>query len=644
MGKANRLKNEKAENTLTSSTYKKNDKKGLPTWVGTAILITALVLFVLGATFFALNSAGTFNRMRVVMETDHFEVSVPMMSYTVYTAYQNEVATYEQMSEQWGVTLSVPTGSGGDKLDTSKPLREQIHATTDKDTKLPLETPETWFDYYAKKSMEEVRKMLVVCEAARAAGVKLEKGDKESIDMAIEYLGVYASAYGYTTNGYIAAMYGEGVNKRDVRKMMEISALADKYNKIRSEEFTNGVSDQQVLDEYNGNIAKYDVFVDYVTYTLTASFTASTKTDTAAAKQENIDNAAKYEAKKAKYQELAAELEKIAKENPTGYVAELQKALKKLFYEEELEAALAKKAAGVELSDAEKTTCLETAEKKAENAVANAVVKNGDSSASTMDTQFKAWVTDKNTPRKAGDVYKNVSKYDAFNEPEDKPEGETGNETVEKDYANSTSTFTVCLLNSGLKRNDGVLRSVAHILFKTETFQDEKTGNPLTSSEKFSGSMKTLADRVLAKHGKLTAELMSQGLLELMIEEDKLVEKTENGKTYYEMDTAVFEAYGKQYTEDSNVLYDNVKQGQMVKSFENWMFDSSRVVGEVTYPSAVETDYGYHIMLYRGDQKDAWSYTIRVSLAEGQYDAWLEQTLSTTARVERVHNLAYIAG
>ncbi len=648
MGKANRVKMEKVENTLTSSTHKKNDKKGLPTWLGTAIVITVLAALVLTAVFFALSSAGTFNRMRVVMKTDNFKVTAPMMAYTIYTTYQNEVASYEEMSKNWGVTIQIPAGTGGDKLDTNKSLRDQIYATTDKDTKLPLDTPQTWFDHYASRSMEDVKKMLVVCEAAKAAGVKLDDGEKESIDMAIDYLGTYATYYGYTTNGYLAAMYGEGVNKRDVRKMMEISALADKYNKLRSEEFTAGVTDEQVQAEYDGNVAKYDVFVDYITYTFTASFTASTNSDTPAAKEENIKNAEKYEAKKTQYRALLAELEAAAKASPATYEAKLLEVLKALFFEEEKEAALAKKAAGATLTADEEAACKATADKKATDAVINAVSKNFDTSAQSVDTEFKAWVTDKNTPRKSGDVYTKVNKYDAFNELEtEKPEDDTGADTgsdAQKDYANASSTFTIYLLNSGLKRNDGTLRSVSHILFQDETFQDEKTGEALTSSANFSGAMKTLADRVLAKHGKLTAAYMSAELLELMKEEDKLVEKTENGKTYYEMDAAVFEAYGKQYTSDSSVTYDNVKQGQMVKSFENWLFDNSRVVGEVSYPTAVETTYGYHIMLYRGDEKDAWSYTIRVSLAEGQYDAWMEQVLADTPLVEKAQNLAYIAG
>lgn len=644
MGKANRVKTEKAENTLTSSTYKKNDKKGLPTWLGTAIIVTVLAVFALTAVFFALSSAGTFNRMRVVMKTDNYKVTAPMMAYTIYTTYRNEVASYEEMSKEWGVTIQVPSGTGGDKLDAQKPLRDQIYATTDKDTKLPLETPVTWFDHYASQAMQDVKKMLVLCEAAKAAGVKLEEGEEESIDMAIEYLGAYASYYGYTTNGYVAAVYGEGVNKRDVRKMMEISALADKYNKLRSEEFTAGITDEQVKAEYDGNVAKYDVFVDYINYTLTASFTASTKTDAAAAKEENIKNAEKYEAKKAEYRAILAELETAAKTSPDTYGAKLLEVLKELFFKEEKEAALAKKDAGATLTAEEEAACKTAADEKAEDALINAVSKNIDTSGNSINTEFKAWVTDKNTPRKAGDVYTKVNKYDAFNVLETETTEDTADtSTEEKDYKDASSTFTIYLLNSGLKRNDGTVRSGGHILFEPKTFQDEKTGEALTSSENFSGAMKTLADRVLAKHGVLSAEQMSVELLALMMEEGKLTEKTENGRTFYVMDDSVFEAYGKQYTSDGSVLYDNVKQNQMVKRFERWLFDSTRVVGEVSYPAAVETEYGYHIMMYRGDEKPAWSYAIRVSLAEGQYDAWMEQILKDTPLVEKAQNLNYVA-
>jgi hypothetical protein len=620
MGKSNRLKTEKAENMLTSSTYKKNEKKGLPTWLGTAIIITVLAVVVLLAAFFALNSAGTFNRMRVVMATDHYDVTVPMMSYAIYSEYQELVATYDNYSKQFGVTISIPSGKGGTTLDKNKPLREQIYATQDENG-VALEASVTWFDHFAELATESLKKQMVLCEAARADGIKLTKEDKKSIDMAIDTLALYATYYGYTTNGYIVAMYGNGVNKGDVRDMMEIEMLSAKYANQRAEEFVAGVTDEQVQAEYDGNVAKYDVFVDYINYTFTIPFTASTNKDADTAKAENEKNAEKYEAKKATYRAYFKELEDAAKADPANFSKKLVEVLEKYFYDEEKDALLAKKSADATLTAEEEASCLATAKEKAADAALNAVVKNADTSATTMDTKFKTWVTDKNTPRKSGDVYTDIVNRDAFGADVTSKENADGEETkddgpVDKDYTDTSATYAIYVLNSGLKRNDGKLRSVAHILFKTESYAN------LTKTDDLSAERKILADRVMEKHGKVTAELMANELLELMVEENNLKKKTdENGNVYYEMDEAIFEAYGKQYTEDSNVIYDNVKQGQMVKNFENWMFDPARKLGEVSYPAAVETDYGYHVMLYRGDEKDAWSYTIRVSLAEGRYDA-----------------------
>jgi len=64
------------------------------------------------------------------------------------------------------------------------------------------------------------------------------------------------------------------------------------------------------------------------------------------------------------------------------------------------------------------------------------------------------------------------------------------------------------------------------------------------------------------------------------------------------------------------------------------------VLNEVSNP-AVDTDYGYHIMLYRGDEKPAWSHTIRVELAEGTYEAWLEDSVKNTTFTDNTANSSY---
>ena len=647
MGKANRLKKGKAEQALTSPTQKKTTQGGMPTWLGTVIVVTVLLALVLTAAFFALDGAGTFDRMRVVMETDHFEITAPMMSYLVYNEYHSLIAQYEEYKQTIGFAVNMPTGKGGEQLvDISqKPLRQQYYATQD-DNGLTLETPVTWFDHFAEEAMKTVATKLVICEEAYEKDIELEEGEEQSVQMAIDQIAAYAAYYQTTTYAYITTLYGEDVREQDIRDMLEIEALYYKYSQQRAEEFIDGVSPEQVQTEYDTNPSKYDVYVDYITYTFKATFTASTNSDSAVAKTENEQNAEKYEAKKAKYRALLDELEAAAKTSPDTYKEKLLAVLKEVFFDEEKESALAAKEAGAELTADEIEACRTAADKKAANAIDTADRKNVDteSTQSPLNTTFKTWLTDKNTPKKAGDVYTNVSDYNAFNEDvtskEEQTEGSTENATP-KDYENATSTYEITLLKSGLQRIDGNLRSVGHILFSSETFTDSKTGEALTTSTSFSGVMKTLADRVLAKHGKLTSEYMAAELILLMTEKGDLVEKTENGVTYYEMDPAVFEAYGNQYTSDGNVLYDNVYQGQMVKSFENWMFDGGRILNEVT-PTAVETSYGHHIMIYRGDEKVAWSYKLKVELAEGRYDAWVEQLKETIEVTYKTSNLAYI--
>lgn len=634
MGKANRIKSERAMDTLSTPMAKKKTKKSMPAWLGTTIVVVVLLALVVTAAFFALDKSGTFKRMRVVMGTENFEVTVPMMSYMVQTEFQSLVSTYDSYSEQFGVTISIPGGKGGTALDTSKPLREQIYATQNSEGK-ELATPQTWFDHFVEMATADIKQLLAVCEAAKANGVALEQADFDSIDVTMQTTAIYAAYYGYTTDGYLSALYGEGVTEKDVRAMMEISSLAAKYNELKSEEFNNGVTDDEVNTEYeNNNLGdkenKYDVFIDYIGYTFNANFVASTNTNTDKAKEENEKNAAKYEAQQKKYKALAEELKKAAEENPDTFVDKLRATLQELFFEEEQETARSKKTGdNPTLTESEIQACRTAADQRAAQAAVDAIVKNADTTSSSMNSDLKDWLNKKDDPRKAGDVMKDVSEYDAFgNEKTDK---EDDTKTPSTTYKSSNSSYSVYLTTGGLHKNEGVVRSVAHILFKTATYKDVK------SSENFSGVIKVLADRVLKKNEKLSAELMAKELLALMLEEGKLTTKTVNGKTYYVMDEQVFKAYGEQYTEDGGVFYDDVAVGEMVSEFEDWMFSDARIEGEVSYPSAVETDYGFHIMMYRGDEKPAWSHSIRTSLAEGRYDEWLE---NLTENVKLVKNNA----
>ncbi len=124
--------------------------------------------------------------------------------------------------------------------------------------------------------------------------------------------------------------------------------------------------------------------------------------------------------------------------------------------------------------------------------------------------------------------------------------------------------YTVCYLLKTSYRLNYVTKNVRHILFTPDTYgSDEK------------------------------AEAKAKEIL-----------------TLYEGGEKTAEAFGelaKTYTEDGNGdvggLYENVQQGQMVDTFNDWIYDSDRKEGDV---GIVETDYGYHVMYFAGNGVVCW--------------------------------------
>ena len=614
MGKANRIKADKAANALAAPVKKRNQKKNMPTWVGTALVIGVLVLVSLFAVFSVLRTRGTFMRMCTIAETENFEITVPMMSYMVYTEYQTMVQTYEQYSEQFGTKISIPAAdSTGTSLDTSKALRDQIYQVkTESDGS---KTTTTWFDYFANKAKTDIEQILACCEYAYRNNIELSESELDAIDITLSNMTLYAQYYGYTPNGYLASMYGKGVIEKDVREMMILSELANKASSQRSEAILNGIEDADVQKEYDTNKSKYDTFIDYIGYTFSVSF-KPTDASAEGAAEKNAEKKAEYEAKQAKYAQYITEL--YAAETSKEFSEKLLTILQAMYLEEERETLLSKKTGdNPQLTEEEEKTCSNNASTRAIAAVEKAEKKNANAD-NVSDTVLKDWLKSTDPARKENDKLKDEVVYDAFGNKLVNGEIEGEADTAKTTYAEATSTYSVYFTNSALHQDTGVVRSVGHILFSADTYKD------LTSTSKLSGVVKTLADRVLARVGKVTAKEMAVEMVTLMKEEGKITEKTVDGKTVYIMDEKVFESYGKAYTEDGSVFYDDVTEGQMVAEFEDWLFDAARVEGEISYPGGVETDYGYHVMIYRGGEKPSWSHTIRNNLAEGQYDEWLK--------------------
>ncbi len=134
---------------------------------------------------------------------------------------------------------------------------------------------------------------------------------------------------------------------------------------------------------------------------------------------------------------------------------------------------------------------------------------------------------------------------------------------------NGAGSYTVTVVSNPAHRADDPTRNVRHILFKPENYG---------SSE---ADAKAKAEEVLDtwKKGEATVESF-----------DKLAEE---------------------YNDDNSSLYENVYQGEMVETFNDWLFDPSRAEGDT---GIVQTDYGYHIMYFAGEGLPLWQSEVKTKL------------------------------
>ena len=78
-------------------------------------------------------------------------------------------------------------------------------------------------------------------------------------------------------------------------------------------------------------------------------------------------------------------------------------------------------------------------------------------------------------------------------------------------------------------------------------------------------------------------------------------------------------------------LYTQVYQGQMVPTFNDWCFDSSRKTGDT---GVVETDYGYHVMYFVGEDLPRWQAQVSDTLKDADYAEWVT-SLTANSSIEQ---------
>ena len=248
MGKLKISKAKKNKNSRGSS--------GIPNWLLTTlvIIVVVAVLATCVGTFVA--SSGVAMRLSTAVTLDDYKVNGNMMSYFFQTTYMDFVNNYSSYMSY----LS---------LDQYTSLKEQqFNPAGSYDSAFLGEFKGTWFDYFMTQTKDSVKNLLIYCSEADRLGITLNDEDQAEIDASIDTLLInIRSSYGAGLSDAtcIANVYGKGVSKADVRKAMELSALASKAAQQISDDIEGAITDERINSEYDSNKRDYNL-VDYFTY------------------------------------------------------------------------------------------------------------------------------------------------------------------------------------------------------------------------------------------------------------------------------------------------------------------------------------------------------------------------------------------
>ena len=219
------------------------------------ILVAALII-----TPLAMFANGSFYRLATAVTVGNDKYSVTEYNYYFSTFLNN---TYSNLQTQYGEMASYI-------LDTSKPLDEQTY-----------NGEMTWADYFRSSALNRMQNVSMLGDEAKKAGFTLSEEQQSELDQLLEVLPQTASLYGYSTNGYLNAAYGTGMNLKVYEKCVRESYYAECYAESVADAMT--YTQDELNARYAENPQNYDT-VDYHAFLIAAADSDDTEAAMAAAK------------------------------------------------------------------------------------------------------------------------------------------------------------------------------------------------------------------------------------------------------------------------------------------------------------------------------------------------------------------------
>ena len=259
-------------------------KTGIPAWASVLTLVLVAVILLGSISLIVVYENGVILRAKNALKSNHYKITGTMMQYYYYYQYQQTYTNYYQMAltylgsadymSYFGWTLK-SNFAHDDELNNACKLGTALKDENGKEKKdangntlydsvainLRGGTVYTWWDYFMDAALKQAEEVLVFCEAAYLKGYttleSLNPDAKNDINAAIKEIKKTASAAGYSMNGYLTQLYGNGVTETDVRKALELSAIASEYKLLVQEQIGDKITADDVNKEYTENKYNY---------------------------------------------------------------------------------------------------------------------------------------------------------------------------------------------------------------------------------------------------------------------------------------------------------------------------------------------------------------------------------------------------
>ena len=117
---------------------------------------------------------------------------------------------------------------------------------------------QTWDDYFKEQAVDSMKFIHAASAAAKADGMTLDAGDKETVQANVDSMKSAAKTAGYSYGSYLKAVYGPYVSGSVFQSCLEDQVLASKYAAKYSED--NFVyTDEEIQTYYEENKNTYDL-------------------------------------------------------------------------------------------------------------------------------------------------------------------------------------------------------------------------------------------------------------------------------------------------------------------------------------------------------------------------------------------------